>query len=186
LPVEHEVKLRCASVEAARQAVITAGGRLVASRRKLDDRLFDTADDALRRAGTALRVRRDGDRARLTWKGPVVPGPVKSREELETGVDDPEVLEAVVQALGLRRVFRAEKYREDYRLDDAAVVIDETPMGVFVEIEGAPATIEPIAVRLGRSAAEFELRSYPALWRAWCESQGLAPRDMTFGADSAA
>ena len=46
MPVEQEIKLVFADVEAARQAVQTAGGRLVVSRRLLDDTLFDTPDGA--------------------------------------------------------------------------------------------------------------------------------------------
>jgi adenylate cyclase, class 2 len=183
VPVEHEVKLAFASLEAARQAVIAAGGRLAVSRRLLDDRLFDTTDLALRRAGTALRVRRDRARAVLTWKGPVEPGPVKSREERETGVDDADVLERVIGALGYHEVFRAQKYREEYRIDVALIVIDETPMGVFVEIEADPDRIASLAAALGRTPSDFDLRSYPLLWRQWCEARGLGLRDMVFGGE---
>jgi inorganic triphosphatase YgiF len=66
--LEQEIKLAFESLEAARRAVLTAGGRLVVSRRLLDDRLFDTADERLRRSGSAFRIRRDGDRTLLTFK----------------------------------------------------------------------------------------------------------------------
>src|SRR6187200_3554716 len=79
--LEQEIKLAFEHIEAARRAVQTAGGRLDISARLLDDQLFDTPDAQLRRAGTGLRIRRDGARTFLTFKGPVQPGPVKSREE---------------------------------------------------------------------------------------------------------
>jgi adenylate cyclase class 2 len=183
--VEHEVKLVFPDIEAARRAVQTAGGRLVVRRRLLDDRLFDTPDARLRRSGTALRVRRDGDRARLTWKGPVVAGPVKSREEIETGADDAARVEAIVRALGFQPIFRSQKYREEYVLDEAMVTVDETPMGLFVEIEGAPDRIPRVAAALGRAPADFCLDSYPQLWRRWCEAHGLGARDMVFAPDAA-
>jgi adenylate cyclase, class 2 len=180
LPVEQEVKLAFPTIEAARRAVHTAGGRLVVSRRLLDDQLFDTPDLHLRSLGTAVRVRRDGTGAVITWKGPAQPGPVKSREELETGVDDPRVIEAILDTLGLRPCFRSQKFREEYALDGATVTVDETPFGVFAEIEADPVRIERVALALGRSPADYRLESYPTLWQRWCEAQGLTPRDMVF------
>ena len=96
MAIEEEVKLVFDDAEAARRAVTTAGGRLVVSRRLIDDRLFDTADGWLRRARLSLRVRRDGADAYLTFKGAPRPGPVKSREEIETRIDDAAIGEALV------------------------------------------------------------------------------------------
>lgn len=180
--IEHEVKLAFSSVEAARQAVITAGGRLDVSRRLLDDRLFDTADDRLRRSGCALRMRRDDTRGIITFKGPVQPGPVKSREEIETDVGDANVAEAILTSLGYRQTFRAEKYREEHLVGEARVTIDDTPVGVFVEIEAAPDTIDAVTTRLGRTTADHRLDSYASLWDAWCRARGRPFGDMTFEA----
>ena len=180
MPVEHEVKLPYPSVEAARQAVSAAGGRLDVPRRLLDDRLFDTEEQRLREIGGALRVRRDGARAFITYKGPLQPGAVKSREEIETAVGSADAAEAIVVSLGFRRWFRAEKYREEYLLGDARVTIDETPIGVFVEIEAAPAAIDDAAARLGRGRDDYRLESYPSLYAAWCRARGCALTDMTF------
>ena len=61
---------------------------------------------------------------------------MKVREELETVVGDGEVLLRVFGELGLHVWFRYEKYREEFSHEDVIVAIDETPVGVFVEIEG--------------------------------------------------
>lgn len=181
LALEQEIKLPFDTLEAAHQAVHTAGGRLVRSRRLIDDRLFDREDQSLMRAGMALRIRRDGELAVLTWKGPVQPGPVKSREEIETTVGDADTLTSIVQALGFRSWFRGQKYREDYDVDGATVVIDEAPFGVFVEIEATPDAIDAVSMRLGRTRADYRLESYPRLWRQWCEAHGRPAGDMVFG-----
>jgi adenylate cyclase class 2 len=178
--VEHEVKLVFESVEAARQAVQTAGGRLVVSRRLLRDVLFDTADGRMRRARTAVRIRRDSGAGMLTFKGPVQPGPVKSREEVETTVADPDATEHILLSLGLQPVFTSEKYREEFMVGAARVVIDETPIGVFVEIEAAPGDIDAAARALGRGPADYRLESYPRLYVAWCDARGITPTNMTF------
>src|SRR5690242_12189287 len=106
--IENEVKLRFDSVEAARRAVTTAGGRLVVSRRLLIDTLFDTADQQLRQRGSALRVRRDAGSGLVTFKGPVIGGVVKSREEIETAAADADALEQIVERLGFQAWFKAE------------------------------------------------------------------------------
>lgn len=180
LAVEREVKLAYPSTEAARQAVETAGGRLVRSRRLLEDRLFDDDDDRLRARGTALRVRLDGERAFLTWKGPAVHGPVKAREELETEVKDVATLVAILTALGYRQRFRSQKFRAEYDRSGAIVTIDEAPFGVFVEIEGPEESIGAVAAALGRTPADYILESYPTLWLRWCREHGRPPGDMLF------
>jgi adenylate cyclase class 2 len=124
-----------------------------------------------------LRVRRDGAGGYLTFKGAPRPGPVKSREEIETHIDDAEVGQALLAALGFRATFRSQKYREEFALGATRVAIDETPMGTYVEVEGAPADIEPATNRLGRSRADYILESYPALHAAWCHAEGREPGD---------
>ncbi len=182
MAIEEEVKLVFSDAAAARQAVRATGARLVVPRRLLDDTLFDTSDDRLRQAGTALRLRRDGASGVLTWKGPARAGPVKAREEIETTVGTPSACEALLRALGYRPRFRGQKYREEYTLDGAAVVIDETPLGVFVEIEAEPAAIARVATALGRSPADYRLESYPTLWRQHCMEQRRPFGDMLFDA----
>jgi adenylate cyclase class 2 len=180
LSLEQEVKLGYPTVEAARQAAIAAGGRLVVSRRLLDDRFFDTHDFRLRRESQTLRIRRDGDRATLTWKGPPQPGEVKTREEIEAGCTDALDLLALLGALGYVPCFRAQKFREEYRVGTALVTVDETPFAVFVEVEAPPDVIADVVGRLGRSAADYELASYVRLWRQWCQAHDVPFGDMVF------
>jgi len=181
MPIEQEVKLSFESAAAARQAILAADGRLDVPRRLLVDKLFDSPDHRLRDRRCALRVRRDGDRAFVTFKGPVMDGPVKSREEIETAVGSGDVAEALVRALGFDVWFRAEKFREEYVCPgDARVTIDETPIGVFVEIEAAPPEIEQVARRLGKTPRDYRLESYPRLYADWCAAHGLSFGNMTF------
>jgi adenylate cyclase class 2 len=178
--IEHEVKLRFPDVEAARHAVERAGGRLVVSRRLLDDHLFDHPTLELRRRQLALRLRRDGGRAILTFKGPRQAGALKSREEIQTGVADARALEGILLALGYRRTFRSQKFREEYALGEAQIAVDETPLGVFIEIEAPPDDIDRAARKLGRGPDDYELESYPGLWRLAVAERGLTDRDMLF------
>ena len=149
-------------------------------RRRQHDILVDTADGRLQAAGTALRVRADGERAFLTFKGPVLAGPLKAREEIETEAGSADALLALLAALGYAPAFRYEKYREEFAADGAIVAIDETPIGTFVEIEGEPAAIHGLAARLGFGTGDYLTASYRALFIA----SGIAGPDMLFPAAS--
>lgn len=161
--IESEVKLRFPSYEAARQAVETAGGRLVRSSRVQHDRFFDTRDGTLRAAASVVRLRREPGVATLTFKGPPLGGPVKSREEIETVVADADIAEAILGRLGYVEAFRIEKTREDFSIDGTLVVIDRFQHQVYVEIEAAPDRIEAVAAALGRTTADYIVASYRKL-----------------------
>jgi adenylate cyclase class 2 len=161
--LEQEVKLRFENLEAARQAVVSAGGRLVRSRRLQSDRFLDTPDMRLGNAKLALRLRREPDLTTITYKGVPQGGPVKSREEIETTVENADLLELLFSRLGFVERWRYEKHREDYALGDARVFIDDTSAGVFVEIEATPDLIETTAALLGKTPADYILSSYRSL-----------------------
>jgi adenylate cyclase class 2 len=124
-------------------------------------------------------VRDDAGRAFLTFKGSVVPGPLKVRDEIETGADSAERLLAILGALGYEPVFRYEKYREELTVPGAILAVDETPIGTFVEIEGDADAIHDIARRLGYSPDDYVTASYRALY-AEASGDRSAEGDMTF------
>jgi adenylate cyclase class 2 len=162
--LEREIKLRFDSVDAARAAVAVLGATPRGARRLQDDVLLDAAGSPLERRGCALRVRRDGEQAAITFKGPIIPSEMKLREELETVVGSAEMLLRIFAELGFAPRFRYQKYRTELALDDVIVAIDETPIGVFVELEGGEASIADAARRMGRTADDYVLASYRRLF----------------------
>jgi len=178
--LEREIKLRFAHVEAAREAVLTAGATPLRARRLQEDSLLDNADDGLRTRRCVLRVRVESGKSYVTFKGPVQPSIVKLREELETMVTDGPLLIRILEELGFRVWFRYEKYREEFVLDDVIVAVDETPVGVFVEIEGCHRGIEDMAEALGRRPEDYLLDSYRRLYLLDCERRGVAAGHMIF------
>ena len=181
--LEREVKLLFESADVARAAVVATGATPLHGRRLQEDCLLDTTNDDLRRRRSALRVRQDGGRSILTFKGPVQPAAVKVREEVETSVGDGLLLMRILGELGFHVWFRYQKYREEFALDDCIIAIDETPVGVFVEIEGGERGIEAAAQALGRTPADYVLDSYRGLFVRHCERLGIAPTDMIFELD---
>jgi adenylate cyclase class 2 len=178
--LEREVKLSFESAADARAAILATGAAPLRARRLQEDCLLDSCDTRLRERRSALRVRMESGRALLTFKGPVQPSLMKLREELETVVADGEVLLRILHELGFAVWFRYQKYREEFALDDVIVAIDETPVGVFVELEGSDRGITAMAEALGRRPSDYLLDSYRSLFVRHCEREGVWPTDMLF------
>jgi adenylate cyclase class 2 len=178
--LEREIKLRFRSAQDAREAVLAIGATLLRARRFQDDALFDNEREDLRQRRSALRLRREESQSFLTFKGPVQPGSMKLREELETAIADASVVQRVLEHLGLHAWFRYQKYREEYALDGVVVAIDETPIGTFVELEGTEEGIRAAATSLGRTPADYILDSYCGLFMRDRESLGFRGLHMIF------
>jgi adenylate cyclase class 2 len=178
--LEREIKLQFRSADDARAAVAAAGCTPLLGRRLQEDALLDTEDELLRRRRCVLRVRVENGKSRVTFKGPVQPSVLKVREEIETLVGDGEVLLRVFGELGLHVWFRYEKYREEFSHEDVIVAIDETPVGVFVEIEGGEHGIAAMTEALGRSESDYIVDSYRSIFLQRREEFGLNGPDMLF------
>ena len=178
--VEREIKLSFESVEVAREAVLAAGATPLLGRRLQEDSLLDTEDESLRRRRCVLRIRIEHGKSRITFKGPVQPSIVKLRDEFETVVGDGALLLHIFEELGFHVWFRYEKYREEFSHEDVTVAVDETPVGVFVEIEGSEPGIVSMAEALGRGPGDYELDSYRGLFLKHRDAFGLTGSDMVF------
>ena len=166
-PVEIEIKLEVGSPEEAREMMRRLGAALVRPRHFEDNQLFDYPEGVLRAKGNVLRLRETPGQAILTFKGPYqIEGGLKSREEIEAGSADPAALRTILERLSLRPTFRYQKYREVYGWEGQEIVIDETPIGVYLEIEGDAVGIAAAASALGFSPASYVTDSYAALFRA--------------------
>lgn len=96
------------------------------------------------RTGEALRLRRSGQDNVVTYKGPKLGGPAKTREELEVpfqeGAEGFLSMLGVFESLGFRSVALVKKSRVPYRLlregRELEVTLDSvTGLGTFVEVE---------------------------------------------------
>ena len=136
--------------------------------------------ETLRQRRCVLRVRVESGKSLLTFKGPVQPSPMKLREEIETVVGDGETMLRCLEALGYNVWFRYQKYREEFALNDVVIAIDETPVGVFVEVEGGEQGILEVTRAMGLTEADFVLDSYRALFMEHRRAHGLPATDMLF------
>jgi adenylate cyclase class 2 len=182
---EIEVKLAAVSAEDALER-LNAGGFVVTQRRSFEsNEVYDTPDRALRKDRRLLRLREFAGAATFTYKGTPETGRYKSREELETEVADAAMLRLLLDRLGYELFFRYEKYRTIYSRPgepEGVAVLDETPIGVWMELEGTPEWIDANAARIGYGHDQYVTESYGALWIEHCKRLGVEAQHMVFEA----
>jgi adenylate cyclase, class 2 len=135
----------------------------------------------LKTKGALLRVRKFGKYSLVTYKGPMsLEGGIKSREEVQTGVESFELAIQLLDSLGFKPVFRYQKFREVWRIKDVEVVLDRTPIGEYFEIEGPMDLIRTISSDLGMNMDQAIRQSYADLYRQARRTRSDLPENMVF------
>jgi len=181
---EVEIKFRVQDLRALTRDLRAAKFRLVTPRTHEMNTLYDLPGYKLRKRGALLRLREYGKEWLFTYKAKGAAGRHKSREETETKVADGEEMERILKALGFEPVFRYEKFRAEWTDGKGHVVIDETPIGNFGEIEGTPRWIDHTAKLLGIERRQYITQSYSELFFTWKRSTRSRATEMTFKAVS--
>jgi adenylate cyclase class 2 len=180
--VETEIKLPAVDAASA-EALLRNAGFVVHHPRTFESNLLlDTAGLRLRATRQILRLRQYGTRHVLTYKGRAVDGKHKTREELEFEIPAGAPLALIFERLGYTPQFRYEKYRTEYTRGDepGMAVLDETPIGVFLELEGPADWIDQTAAELGYREQDYITKSYGALYAEHCQMHGTDPSGMVF------
>jgi adenylate cyclase class 2 len=183
-PLEIEIKFRIADVEARVARLRQLGFQQVTPRTHEMNTLFDLPGHPLRDRGDVLRLRKYGETWVLTHKAKSQSqsGPHKTRVETETRVDNGQKMEAILRALQFEPSFRYEKFRAEWKGDRGHVVIDETPIGNFGEIEGPPEWIDSVARDLEIDRKDYIPETYAGLFNSWKRQTKSAVQEMTFEA----
>ena len=141
---EIEAKIKVAALGPVADKLKELGAGFLHDIRQVDTYFTDTAGQ-LRDSGCALRIRRqvidNESSALITFKGPRTDGKFKNRSEYETGLDNGEIGEKILESLGYHKKIAVEKQRSMWRLDNCEVCMDELPdLGAFIEVEGPDET----------------------------------------------
>jgi len=130
-------------------------------------------------------------------------GRYKVRIETETQIDDGPALAEIFEQMGYAPVFRYEKFRTEWSQITSTIdgplfsatpestealttpprshlVIDETPIGDYAELEGPPVWIDETLAKLGVDLATCITESYGRLFLAWKQRTGSAAENLTF------
>jgi len=187
MPQEIEIKFRVADVRVLNRKLRAAGFRLVTPRTHELNTLYDLPGEILRQRKQLLRIRKYGSTWTLAHKSGGKKGRHSSRVELETGVADGKKLDLILRALGYAPSFRYEKFRAEW-VDEKTpggkghVVVDETPIGNFCEIEGPSRWIDATAKKLRVTPADYITKNYATLFLDWKLTAKSPATEMMFRA----
>jgi adenylate cyclase class 2 len=181
-PKEIEIKFRVDDIRSLTRRLRLAGFRLITRRTHEINTLYDLSGQPLRKRGELLRLRKYGTEWVLTHKSKGSAGRHKTRLELETEVSDGPRMDAILKALGYRPTFRYEKFRAEWDDNTGHVVVDETPIGNFGEIEGPSRWIDRIARQLGIAPQDYITDTYAGLFFGWKRRTRSRASEMTFAA----
>ncbi len=186
---EIELKFSVSDVRALRSAADRLGFRLVTERTFESNTLYDTTDRQLRERRQILRLRQYGARSTVTHKRVADDGDgdlrYKKRIETESLIDDCEALAEIFTQLGYGPVFRYEKFRTEWEMDEGHLVLDETPIGIWAELEGPPEWIDAMLEQLGIAPELQSTESYGRLFLRWKQETGSPAENLTFSEISA-
>lgn len=184
---EIELKFPVVHLTALQGRLEAAGFRVDTPRTFEHNTLYDTAERGLKGSGQLLRVRRYGARQTVTHKRRPDEGEADSfykvRIETESEVADGAALAEIFERLGFGPMFEYEKYRTEYSDPGTAgahLVVDETPIGTYAELEGPTWWIDRMLVALEVDPATCLTESYGKLFLAWKERTGSAAENLTF------
>jgi adenylate cyclase class 2 len=180
MPQEIEVKFPLRDRNELIQKLRSIGATRLYAETFEDNIVLDRRGE-LRTRGALLRVRKFGRYALATYKGPMsIEGGIKSREEVQTGVESFELAIQLFDSLGFKPVFRYQKFREVWRVSDVEVVLDRTPIGDYFEIEGAVEIIRTVTTQLGMNMDQAIRQTYADLYRQHRRTRADLPENMVF------
>ncbi len=182
MPKEIEIKFRIESLSALTRALRQAGFKQLTRSTHEMNSLYDLPGQKLRKRGELLRLRQYGETWVLTHKAKGTARRHKVRVELETRVEDGQQMDAILRALWFAPTFRYEKYRAEWSDGTGHVVLDETPIGNFGEIEGPSRWIDRTAAKLGIGNADYITQTYADIFFTWKQKTHSKATEMTFRA----
>ncbi len=184
---EIEVKVPVASLSIFERQLDQAGFHLETPRTFEQNTLYDTPARDLKARGEILRVRQYGRRHIVTHKrhpdNEDAASMYKVRIETESEVSDGPALAEVFTRLGYGPAFRYEKFRSEYThpaVPGAHLVLDETPIGNFAELEGPTEWIDHMLTLLGIDPTTCITLSYGKLFLAWRDRTQSPANNLTF------
>jgi adenylate cyclase, class 2 len=182
MPKETEIKFRIDGLPAITRALKQAGFKQITRSTHEMNSLYDLPGQKLRKRGELLRLRKYGRNWVLTHKAKRSDGRHKVRMELETRLENGQQTDAILRALGFAPTFRYEKYRAEWSDGRGHVVLDETPIGNFGEIEGPARWIDQTAQTLAIAPSDYVMQTYAELFFAWKRRTHSKASEMTFAA----
>jgi adenylate cyclase class 2 len=189
---EIELKVPVADVIYLQSRLPQLGFHLDTPRTFEHNTLYDTPNRDLRGRREILRIRQYGSLCTITHKRqpdqqvPVDTTRYKIRIETETAIAEGHAMAEILLQIGYTPAFVYEKYRTEWshttgpHSETAHLVIDETPIGNYAELEGPTAWIDQTLAALNIDPATCITDSYGKLFLDW-RARTLSPaQNLTF------
>ncbi|MGC9779067.1 MAG: class IV adenylate cyclase [Candidatus Heimdallarchaeota archaeon] len=135
MPIEVEVKLKIADLNELEMKLVEKGAILeeIVNQR---DQYFNHPSKDFSETDEALRIREDGDRIFLTYKGPKFDPKSKTRIEIDLKVENAQQLSNLLEKLNFEKVAIVSKERRIYLLDGMHFCLDNVAsIGTYLEVE---------------------------------------------------
>ena len=182
MSIETEIKIKLENPDEIRKKLVSLGAKFIDNQREFDI-FFDIGEAGFRQSDQVGRLRLQGDKATLTYKGPrKVDEVVCEREEIETYVEDFEKMRKIIRGWGHKEGENSEKIRETFECEGIKILIDKVAfIGWWIELEGGKEKILKVANKLGLDMTKAEKRHYGEIYSDFCEKTGCPfVREMTF------
>jgi adenylate cyclase class 2 len=154
--LEIEVKVPVDDISTVEMRASALGAKLIIEKVQEDLYLAHPCRD-FGQTDEALRLRRDGEKSVLTYKGKKIDSRSKTREEIEFPVPR-EAMAALLSRLGFIEFVRIRKIRKEYVLDDVHICLDRVEgLGDFVELEFEGQNVEEGLARIGSVKMRLEI-----------------------------
>lgn len=133
--IELEVKAPCRDLVGLERRLLSLGARHLEDLEQVDMYLSHPVRD-FGATDEALRLRRENERSRITYKGPKLDQDTKMREEIELEVEDLERMSMLLERVGFRPFMKVVKRRRVLELEGVHFCLDRVEgLGDFVEME---------------------------------------------------
>ena len=179
-PQEVEIKFQVPDLKALEKRLKQLGYKRETPSTHEINTLYDLPGQKLRRKGEILRLRKYGEKWKLTHKSKGKAGRHKSRAEAETALTDGTQMDGILRSMGFAPSFTYEKFRAEWSDGEGQIVLDHTPIGDIAEIEGKARWIDRTARELGIDKKSYITKSYGELFLDWKRSTKCKAMNMTF------
>ena len=151
----QEVEIRANILEKDKETIkktLVENGYILKKSVLQHDIMFDREDASLFKSGCKIRLRLEGDKKELTYKGSLLNSKdVSCRTELNLPISNASVqdISNFMTLLGYPMCFQIKKERVVYEKDGISVSFDEWPIiGLLLEIEGNETEIKKLAKQI--------------------------------------
>ncbi|MCS7097780.1 MAG: class IV adenylate cyclase [Candidatus Methanomethyliaceae archaeon] len=144
----REIEAKARVEEDLTEKILKMGGRFLGEKIQ-EDIYFEHPCRDFVKSDEAFRLRIEGNKSIITYKGKRESENLKIREEIEVEIKDSKAFINILERLGFKKAYTIRKRRREFLLNEIIICLDDVNgLGSFIELEGGEKLLE-IAEKLG-------------------------------------